>query len=109
MRHPLSTSRRGCERTASVGCMDVFVVGDAEAQAVPEDFEPAVGEFAQGGVVVVAFGDLGVVELTGPNRAGEAAKRPLLDGFAEVAVVGQAAGDGELAAARASGDRGAAC
>jgi hypothetical protein len=59
--------------------VDAFVVEDAEAQTVPQDFEPAVAELAQGGVVVVAFGDLGVVELAGPGGAGEAAERPLLD------------------------------
>jgi hypothetical protein len=109
MRHPLSTSRGGFEGSFAVAGVDVFVVVHAQAQAVPQDFEPAVAEGAQGGVVGFACGDLGVVELAGPGGAGQAAKGPLLDGFAEVAVVGQAAGDEEFAATGASGDGGAAC
>jgi hypothetical protein len=49
-------SGRGGGRAVAgaVGGVDGFVVADAEAQAVPEDFEPAVAELAQGGVVGVA-------------------------------------------------------
>jgi hypothetical protein len=87
----------------------LFVVGDAESRAVPEYCEPAVGECARRGVVVaVAGGDLGVVEASSPAGALQAAEGRLLDGVAEVAVVGQAAGYDVFAAAAASGDRGAA-
>ncbi len=65
MRHALSTSGRGFERECpgAVGGVGRFVAEDAEVQAVPEDLEPAVGELAQYGVVGVAGGDLGVVDL----------------------------------------------
>src|SRR5690242_2675475 len=98
MRHPLSTSGSESSCAVAVGRVGGLVVEGAQVQAVPQDFVPAVAEFAQGGMVGVAGGGLGVVELTGPGRAGQAAERPLLDGLAQMAVIGQAAGDGELAA-----------
>jgi hypothetical protein len=91
MRHPLSTSRRGFEGSGAVCSVFGLVVEDADAQAVPEDFEPAVAQGAQCGVVGFACSDLGIVELPRPGGLLEAAKRPLLDGFAEIAVAGQAA------------------
>src|SRR5262245_23001409 len=106
MRHPLSTSCRWFERVGAVGGVGGFVVGDAAVQAVPEDFQPAVAQCAQGGVVVLAGGDLGVVEVAGPGGLLQAAEGPLLDGVAEVAVLGQAAGHEVLAASGASGDGG---
>src|SRR5712691_8308349 len=111
MRHPLSTPVRSggqwhpSERAVSVGDVDGLVVEDTLAQAVPEQLEPAVGEGAQGGVVAFAGGSFGVVELACPAGAAEAAEGPLLDGVAEVAVVGEPAGDDELALAGAPGDR----
>ena len=87
--------------------MGGFVVANALAQAVPEDFEPAVAEGAQRPVVGLALPDLGVVELPGPPGAGQAAEGPLVQRVAEVAVVGQPAGDYELALTGLSGDRGA--
>src|ERR1700743_398373 len=113
---PLRGGRRcgsGCAGwrpvSLAVGGVDGLVVADAFVQAVPEDFEPAVAELAQRGVVIVAGGYLLVGELPRPRRPLQAAERPLLDGLAERAVIGQAAGDGELAAARPPGDRRAAC
>jgi hypothetical protein len=107
VRYPLSTSGGLLAGAVAVCRVDGLVIAHAEAQGVPEDFEPAVAELAQRGVVAVAADSLGVVELTGPGRAGQAAERPLLDGLAEVAVISQAAGDSELAAPGAPGDRGA--
>src|SRR2546429_9519780 len=110
MRHPLSTPERSgrfrerLEGLVSVGGVDGFVVGRAAAEAVPEDFEPAVAECAQGGVVAFAGGAFLVVEGARPWGAAEAAERPLVDGVAEVAVVGEPAADDELALAGAAGD-----
>ena len=77
----------------AVGGVGGFVVVGALGQAVPEDFEPPVAQASQGGVVSLAGGDLGFVELAGPGGAVQAAERPLLDGLAEVPVVGRALGD----------------
>jgi len=71
--------------------------------AVPEDFEPAVAQGAQRLMAGLADSDLGVVEVAGPGGLGEAAGRPLGDGFAEVAIVGRTAGAYELAAAASPG------
>src|SRR6202034_680472 len=105
--------RSGCggwrAAPVAVGGVDCLVIEHALGQAVPEDFEPAVAELAQRGVVAVAGGGLLVVELPGPGGPGQAAEGPLLYRFAQVAVVGQAPGDGELAAPGAPGDRRAAC
>ena len=46
VRHPLSTSRGGCGGLVAVGGVGGLVVGDAEAQAVPEDFQPAMSTAA---------------------------------------------------------------
>ena len=62
MRHPLPISRREGQVLLSVGGVDLLVVRDAEAPAVPADFQPTVAEGAQGGVVAAAGGDLDVVE-----------------------------------------------
>src|SRR3989304_5598730 len=110
MRHPLSTPIRSggvgerLERTFAVRDMGRLVVEDAPLQAVPEDLEPAVAEGAESGVVAFPLRSLLVVELASPGGAAQAAEGPLLDGVAEVAVVGESAGDDELALARASGD-----
>jgi hypothetical protein len=64
MRHPLSTSIRSgsvgewVECAVAVGDVDGLVVGDAALEAVPEHFEPAVAERAEGGVVAFARGPL---------------------------------------------------
>src|SRR5512144_1382335 len=92
----------------AVGDVDGLVVAGAAAQAVPEDLEPAVAEGAQRGVVGLAGGPLGVVEVAGPAAAGQAAKRPLVHRVAEVAVVRQATGDDDVALAGATGHRGTA-
>jgi hypothetical protein len=60
--------------------VDSFVVADALAKAVPEHLEPPVPQGPEGGVVGLAAGSLGVVELPGPTRARERAEGPLLDG-----------------------------
>src|SRR5262249_10458329 len=107
MRHPLSTSGSGgwSEGSFAVGLVGGLVGEDALGEAVPEDFQPAVAQGAQGVVVALAGCDLGVVELPCPGAAGQAAEGPLVDGVAEVAVVGQAAGHDEVALAGAAGDR----
>src|SRR5450759_1031911 len=107
MSHPLSTpiSRGSVERAVAVGNVDRPVVADPPQQAVPEDLEPAVAERPEGGMVVLALGDLAVVELARPARVGQAAERPLLDGIAQVSVAGEAGRHDELALARATGDR----
>jgi hypothetical protein len=84
--------------------VDGLVVEDAAVQAVPEHFEPTVFERAACGVVAFAGRPLLVVELARPGRAAQAAEGPLVDGVAEVAVVGEAAADDELALAGAAGD-----
>src|SRR6266516_4481245 len=110
MRHPLSTTGSGgaAEGAVAVGDVDGLVVQLALAQAVPQDFQPAVAERSEGGMVGLAAPTLGVVELPGPAGLTQAAKRPLLDGAGEVAVAGQPAGDHQLAFAGAAGDRGLA-
>jgi hypothetical protein len=65
VRHPLSTSGGLHAGVVAVRCVDGLVVVDVKVQAVPEDFEPAVAELAQCGVVMVAGGDLCVVGLAG--------------------------------------------
>jgi len=107
MRHPLSTpcgsgsQGHPSERPIAVRYVDGLLVEEALLQAVPEHLEPAVAEGAQGGVVALPLRPLPVVELAGPARGTEAAEGPLLDGVAEVAVVGEPAADDELALARA--------
>src|SRR3970040_1187271 len=114
MRHPLSTpAASGSEqltaaRPLAVGDVDRLVVGDAPSEAVPEQPEPAVAERAQSGVVSVPLRPLPVVEGARPGRAPQAAEGPLLDRVGEVAVVGEAAGDDELALPRAPRDGGLA-
>src|SRR6266516_5332099 len=110
MRHPVSTTGSGgaAEGAVAVGDVDGLVVQLALAQAVPQDFQPAVAERSEGGLVGLAAPTLGVVELPGPAGLTQAAKRPLLDGAGEVAVAGQPAGDHQLAFAGAAGDRGLA-
>jgi len=76
------------EGAAAVGDVGGLVVGHALGEAVPEDFQPAVAEGAQGVVVALSDGDLVVVELAGPAALGEAAEGPLVDRVAEVAVSG---------------------
>lgn len=109
MRHPLSTSCRGIgsKGPVAVGCLDSPVVADAFDQAVPQDFEPAVAGPAPRRVVVVSDGDHLVVELFSPGGPGQATEGPLLDGFAEMAVAGQAAGESGLAAPGPPSDRNA--
>jgi hypothetical protein len=63
----VSVRRLGWFAAAAVGLVGGLVVGDASRQAVPENFEPAVGQGAQGHVAGFAGGDLAVVELPGPN------------------------------------------
>src|SRR6185312_16530540 len=110
VRHPLSTTCSGgaAEGSVAVGDVHGLVVGDALGQAVPEELQPAVAEGAQGGVVAFAGFDFLVVELSGPAASGQATEGPLVDGGAEVAVMREAAGDDEVALARAAGDRGLA-
>src|ERR1700745_1737031 len=103
------SGRGGRPVSLAVGGVGCLVVADVFMQAVPQDFEPAVAELAQRTVVAVAGGGLLVVELPGPGGPGKAAEGPLLDGLAEGAVIGQAAGDGELAAPRPPGDGRTAC
>ena len=99
MRHPLSTPDSGgvSEGSVAVGDMHGLVVEHTLGEAVPQDFEPAVAQGAQRGVVALSGGDFAVVELTGPAALGEAAERPLVDRGAEVVVVRQPAGDDEIA------------
>src|SRR5258708_5148324 len=104
MRHPLSTSGgRSC--VVPVADVSGFVVSDVMGKAVPEQFEPAVGQRPQGAVMGFAFGDLGVVELACPSGGMQAAKCPLMHGGTEIAVVCQPPGDNQFTAARSSGDR----
>lgn len=106
MRHPLSTTSSGgvSEGSVAVGDVEVFVVEHVAGQAVPEDFEPAIGQGAQGGVVAFLGADFAVVELSGPAACGEAAEGPLVDRGAEVMVMGQAACDDEIALPGPAGD-----
>src|SRR6266516_7715713 len=110
MRHPSSTTGSGgsAEGAVAVGDMGGLVVEHAVVQAVPQDLQPAVAERPEGGVVGLAAGALGVVELPGPAGLPQRAERPLLDRTGEVAVAGQPAGDHQLAFAGAAGDRGLA-
>jgi len=105
MRHPLTTSgrRRRLQGLAAVANVNGFVVVDAFGQAVPQGFQPSVGQGAQGRVVALARRDFGVGELARPDAAGQAAEGPLVHGGAQVVVVRQAAGDDEFAAAGAAG------
>jgi hypothetical protein len=61
-----------------------LVVEHALGQAVPQDFQPAVAQGAQGGVMAFPGGDFVVVELARPAALGKAAKRPLVYRRAEV-------------------------
>src|SRR5207253_5205263 len=70
------SGRYRAEGPVAVGDVDGLVVGHVVGEAVPEDFEPAVAEGAQGRVVVLAAGALGVVELPGPGGAAQAGERP---------------------------------
>ncbi len=70
------------ERPVWVRDVRRLVVVDTGDEAVPEDLEPPVAERPEGGVVVLALGDLPVVELTRLAGAAEAAERPLLNGVA---------------------------
>lgn len=102
MRHPLSTSRSGpC--VAPVVDVGVLVVSDVVGETTPNYFEPAVGQGSQGAVAGFILGDFDVVELARPGGAAQTAKRPLVYGDAEVAVVGQSAGGDEFAATRSFG------
>src|SRR5208283_2084169 len=76
----------------------------ARGAPVPEDFEPAVAECAQGGVVVLAAGALGVVEVPGPGGTAQAGEGPLVHGVSQVAVAGEPVGDDQVTLARAAGD-----
>src|SRR5947209_3318174 len=78
------------EGAVAVGLVGGLVVEDALGQAVPEDFQPAVAESAEGGVVTFARGDFLVVEFPGPCTGSEATEGPLVDGVAKVVVVRQA-------------------
>lgn len=115
MRHPLSTPEHSgglwewSERVVAVGGVDGFVVEDVLVQAVPEHFEPPVSQRAQRCVVALSRLDLGVVELSGPGASAQAAERPLMDGGAEVAVVGKAPRNDEVALAGAPGDGRSSC
>jgi len=75
MRHRLSTLRSGgfAKGAVAVGDMGGLVVADPVAQAVPQDLQSAVAEGAQGGVVSLAAGALGIVELPRPARLAQAA------------------------------------
>jgi hypothetical protein len=53
------------------GCL---VVGGAGLEAAVEDADEAVGELAEGGVVLGAAGAFGVVEGAGAGRGGEGAR-----------------------------------
>src|SRR6266540_4820485 len=110
VRHPLSTMVSGCsaEGAVAVGEVGGLVVALPVHQAVPQDLQPAVAKRAQGGVVALAAGALGVVELRRPARQAQAAESPLLDGVGQVAVAGQAGRHDQLALAGAAGDGGLA-
>src|SRR6266536_5779613 len=110
MRHPLSTTVSGglAECAVAVGDMGGLVVEHALAKAVPQHLQPAVAERSERGMVGLAAGALGVVELPGPAGLSQAAEGPLLDCGGVVAVAGQPAGDHQLALAGAAGDRGLA-
>lgn len=82
----------------------VLGVSNVVGETMPDYFEPAVGQGSQGIVAGFIFGDFDVVELAPPGEAAQTAKRPLVYGDAEVAVVGQSAGDDKFAATRYSGD-----
>ncbi len=77
--------------------MDGLAVGDVTAQAV--------GGGAQGGLVTLSTGTLGVGELTPPGRAADRAEGPQLAGVGQVAVAGQTVGDRQLAPPGVAGKR----
>ncbi len=103
MRPPLSTSRSGPCVVPAVA-VGVLGVSNVVGETMPNYFEPAVSQGSQGAVAGFIFGDLDVVELAPPGEAAQTAKRPSVYGDAEVAVVGQSAGDDKFAATRSSGD-----
>ena len=76
MRHPLSTPNSGgeAEGAVSISDMDVLGVQDVLVEAMPEDLEPAIAERSEGGMMGLAQGDLGLVELAGPARAAQRAE-----------------------------------
>src|SRR6266511_6176287 len=78
MRHPLSTTVSGglAECAVAVGDVGGLVVEHALAKAVPQHLQPAVAERSEGGVVGLAAGALGVVELPGPAGLAQRAERP---------------------------------
>jgi hypothetical protein len=101
VRHPLATLGLGgfAEGAVAVGDVGGLVVKLPADEAMPQDLQPAVAERSQGGVVGLAAGALGVVELPRPARAAQAAEGPLLDGVGQVAVAGQPGGHDQLASA----------
>ena len=107
VRHPLATLGLGgvAAGAVAVGDMGGFVVQLAPDEAVPQNLQPAVAERSEGGVVGLAAGALGVVEVPGPARAARAAEGPLLDGVGQVAVAGQPGRHHQFGLARAAGDR----
>ncbi len=73
MRHPLSTTAASgglCDpvkRAVAVSGVDGFVVENAFMQAVPQDLEPTIPERPERGVMSLATGSLGVIELRVPT------------------------------------------
>src|SRR6266536_61197 len=108
VRHPLSTSGSGSAAVGAVAVGDVggLVVEHALVQAVPQHLQPVVAERAQGGVVGLAAGALGVIERPCPAGFAQRAERPLLDRGGQVAVAGQPAGHHQFGLAGAAGDGG---
>jgi Phage integrase family len=79
VRHPLATFGSGglAEGAVAVGGVGGFVVELAAHQAVPQDFQPAVAQGSEGGVVGLAAGALGVIELPGPSPSSAGCRRPI--------------------------------
>ena len=75
------------------GGMGGLGVEHGVGEAVPEHLRPAVAERTQRGVVAVAAGGGGVVELAGPARRRPRADVPLVDGVGEVVMAVGAVGD----------------
>src|ERR1039457_626436 len=97
--------------SCEVRLMDVFllgpggclVVGGAGLEASVEDSDEAVGELAEGGVVLGAAVAFGVVEGAGAGRGGQGAQGLGHEGVGEPLVADEPGGD-DLLLARRAGD-----
>ena len=93
------------EGAVAVGNVGGLCVKNSFAQAMPQHLQPPVAKGAQSCVMALASSPLGVVELARPGGASKAAECPRLHRVAEETVVGETAGDDELALARAARHR----